>query len=158
MAKRGFIDVQFDFSIWGINSNMEDYRLCLQLNNATRWHLKREPDIEFYSPKIKEYKHFNVYKFKNVIDFYTIELIQNKNSGNILIPELKNFDFLFLLHGEDDYFDINEFTQILTQISGVQSCLQIDVNSLKSRNNLLIRHFNENNKKKNENSSYYWAG
>ena len=157
MAKKQFIDVSFDFSIWAINSNMEDYRLCLHLNKYLHWQLKRVHDIEFYSPKIKEFKHFNAYKHKNEIDFYSIELVQNKNAGNILIPELKNMDFLFLLHGEDDYFDKNEFTQLLSKIPAVQSCMAIDVNSLKSKHNLLIRHFNEHSKKKNQNSSYHWA-
>ncbi len=104
MAKRQFIDVEFDFSIWGINSSVEDYRLCLYLNQSLKWNLKRVHDVEFYSSQIKGFKHFNAYMYKNDADFYTLELIQNKNSGNILIPELKNFDFLFLLHGEDELF------------------------------------------------------
>lgn len=149
MAKKQFIDVAFDFSIWGINSSMEDYRLCLHLNQYLKWNLKRVHDIEFYSPQIKGAKHFNAYKYKNEVDFYTLELIQNKNAGNILIPELKNIDFLFLLNGEDDYFDKAAFSDSLSKIPGVQSVMQIEVNSLKSKHNLLIRHFNEQSKKKN---------
>ncbi len=158
MAKRQFIDLEFNFTTWGINSHMEDYRLCLNLNQHLKWHLKRVHDIEFYSPQIKGSKHFNVYKYKNEIDFYTLELIQNKNSGNILIPELKNFDFLFLLHGEEEYFEKDAFTRLLADSPGVQSVFEIEVNSLKSKHNLLIRHFNEDSKKKNQNSSHHWAG
>jgi hypothetical protein len=149
MAKRQFIDVEFDFSIWGINSSVEDYRLCLYLNQSLKWNLKRVHDVEFYSSQIKGFKHFNAYMYKNDADFYTLELIQNKNSGNILIPELKNFDFLFLLHGEDEYFEKEAFSDLLSRIPGVQSAIQLNIESLKSKHNLLIRHFNEHNKKKN---------
>jgi hypothetical protein len=149
MAKRQFIDAAFDFTIWGINSNMEDYRICLFLNQYLNWNLKRVHDIEFYSPQIKAAKHFNAFKYKNEVDFYTLELIQNKNSGNILIPELKNIDFLFLLNGEADYFEKDEFISTLSNINGIQSVIPIEVNSLKSKHNLLIRHFNEQPKKKN---------
>lgn len=149
MAKKQFIDVIFDFSVWGINSSMEDYRLCQFLNQQLKWQLKRVQDIEFYSPQIKGVKHFNTYKFINETDFYTVELIQNKNSGNILIPELKNIDFLFLLKGEKDYFDKEAFVHSLAETPGVQSVMTIEVHSLKSKHNLLIRHFNELNKKKN---------
>jgi len=149
MAKRQFIDIEFDFIIWGINSSIEDYRLCLQLNQYLKWSLKRVQDIEFYSPKIKGFKHFNAYKYKNEADFYTLELIQNKNSGHTLIPELKNIDYLFLLHGEDEYFEREAFTDLLGKIPGVQSAMQLKVDSLKSKHNLLIRHFNEHSKKKN---------
>lgn len=149
MAKRLFIDVEFDFSIWGINSSVEDYRLCLYLNQSLNWNLKRVHDIEFYSSQIKGFKHFNAYMYHNDADFYTLELIQNKNSGNILIPELKNIDFLFLLHGEDEYFEKEAFSTLLSKIQGVQSVIQLNINTLKSKHNLLIRHFNEHNKKKN---------
>lgn len=149
MAKKQFIDLAFDFTVWGINSGMEDYRLCLHLNQYLKWKFKRVDNIEFYSPQIKGFKRFNVYKFKNETDLYTVELIQNKNSGNILIPELKNIDFLFLLNGEDDYFEKTIFTESLLNTPGVQSVIPIDINSLKSKHNLLIRHFNEPGKKKN---------
>ena len=149
MAKRQFIDIEFDFTIWGINSSIEDYRLCLHLNQHLDWNFKRVQDIEFYSPQIKGFKHFNAFKYKNEDDFYTLELIQNRNSGNVLIPELKNIDFLFLLHGEDEYFEKEAFTNLLAKIPGVQSVMQLKIESLKSKHNLLIRHFNEHNKKKN---------
>src|SRR3954468_5407846 len=147
MGKKQIIDIEYDFSIWGINSGMEDYRLCLHLNQDLHWNFKRVSDLEFYSPQIKGFKHFNVYKFKNEPAFYTLELIQNKNAGNILIPELKNFDFLFLLHGEEDYYERDAFTDLLTKTPGVQSAIQIEVHALKSKHNLLIRHLNDSKKK-----------
>lgn len=149
MAKKQFIDVAFDFIIWGINSNMEDYRLCLHLNQYLKWNFKRMQDIEYYDRQLKINKHFSNFKFINEIDFYTLEIIQNKNSGQFLIPELKNIDFFFLLHGEDAYFDKEEFTNLLKSTTGVQSVLPLEINSLKSKHNLLIRHFNEQPKKKN---------
>ncbi len=148
MGKGQFIDVFFDFKIWGINSNIEDYRLCLFLNQELKWHLKRVQDIEYYSPQIKNVKHFNAYQFNNEKDYYTVELIQNKNSGNVLIPDLKNIDCLFLMKGEDDYFDVETFIKSLSKATGVQLVSPIEINSLKSKHNLLIRHFNESNKKK----------
>ncbi len=147
MAKREFIDAAFDFTIWGINSGIEDYRLCLNLNQYIGCNFKRMNDIEFYSPQIKGYKHFNSFRYKNETDFYTLELIQNKNSGNIFIPELKNFDFLFLFQGEDDYFEKEVFIEKLRKIPGVQSFIELDINSLKSKHNLLIRHINDSKKK-----------
>ncbi|MBL0342978.1 MAG: hypothetical protein IPP71_20170 [Bacteroidetes bacterium] len=74
-------------------------------------------------------------------------MIQNKNSGNILIPELKNFDFLFLLNGEEDYFEQKNFTDLLAKFRCAIR-YSVDVNLLKSNANLLIRHFNEQYKRK----------
>ena len=143
MAKKINVEAIYDFLIWGINSNAEDYRLCWYLNHYLDWKLKRVDDIEFPNKKTKEFLHFNAYQYKNEIDFYTLELIQNKKNGNILIPELKDIDFLFLLNGEVTYFEMDEFTNLLSKIPGVQSAIQIDVNTLKSKHNLLFRHLNE---------------
>jgi hypothetical protein len=56
---------------------------------------------------------------------------------------MKNFDFLFIFQGEDDYFDTDGFSQLLTKIPGIQSVIPVDVKTLRSRTNLLLRHFNE---------------
>jgi hypothetical protein len=149
MAKKTLIDFSFDFNIWGINSGIEDYRLCQFLNHHMKWKLKRTMDIEFFNRSIKKLEHFNTYTYTNEIDLYTVELIQNKNFGFTLLPELKNIDFLFLLKGEEDYFNEETFLESLSSTPGVQSVLPIDVLSLKSKHNLLISHFNESNKKKN---------
>jgi hypothetical protein len=144
LAKRNIIDaIEFDFLIWGINSNMEDYRLCWHFNRILDWQLKRIPDVRFYSPRIKDHMHFNAYKYQQKIDRYTVELLQNKNGGQYFIPEMKNFDFLFIFQGEDDYFDTDGFSQLLTKIPGIQSVIPVDVKTLRSRTNLLLRHFNE---------------
>lgn len=158
MAKRQIIDLYFDFSVWGINSAMEDYRFCWHLNELLHWKMKRIADIEFNNTKQKSFSFFHAYSYRNVIDFYTLEFIQNKNAGNYLIPELKNIDYLLLLNGEEDYFDESAFIQLISKVPAIQTIIPIDVQSLKSKQNLLIRHFNEHHKKKNENSSYYWPG
>lgn len=158
MAKKSHIELVYDFMLWGINSNMEDYRLCLNMNKHLHWDFKREDDIEYKHPVSKSLTYFNTYRYINEIDFYTLELIQNKKNGSILIPELKNIDYFFLLHGEDDYFEEDAFTELLANTPGVQSVIQLDIRLLKSKQNLLIRYLNEQNKKENQDSSYYWAG
>lgn len=158
MAKKQIIDLYFDFSIWGINAAMEDYRVCWHLNELLHWKLKRISDIEYYSPKLKEYKSFHAFSYNNEMDFYTLEFIQNKKDGQILIPELKNIDYFLLLNGEEDYFDESSFLASFSKVTAIQNIIPIDVQAIKSKQNLLIRHFNEHNKKKNENSSYYWSG
>ncbi|HRG35888.1 MAG TPA: IPExxxVDY family protein, partial [Chitinophagales bacterium] len=96
MARKNLIQASFNFDIWGINSSMEDYRLCLHINEFLKWQLKRVHDVEIFVNDAKNIKYFSAYKYNNDIDLYTVELIQNKKLGNILIPELKNIDYLFL--------------------------------------------------------------
>ncbi|MCB0514092.1 MAG: IPExxxVDY family protein, partial [Bacteroidetes bacterium] len=87
--------------------------------------------------------YFNAYKYENKEDFYTVEIIQNKNDGFVLLPELRNIDYLLLFDGEEDYFDKDEITPIFQQIQGIQSIFEIEVDNLKSKYKLLMRHFND---------------
>lgn len=143
-AKYSISSLPFNFDIWGINSPLEDYRLCWQLNQILDWQLKRVEDIEFFQPKEKKYQQFSAYQYINDLDYYTIEIIKNKNEGNILIPEMKNFDYIFLFQGEDDYFNKNEITQALKQIKDIQSIFEINKDTIKSKHNLLMKYFNDN--------------
>lgn len=144
---------------------MEDYRLCWHFNRILGWQLRRIHDIcvEFPKPKDelepqKPPVHYNAYRFHQKIDRYTVEVLQNKNGRNRLIPELKNFDFLFIFQGEDDYFDAEGFSGVLTKLPGIQSVIQINLNAVRSRGNLLLRHFNENDEAKNETDRHSRAG
>jgi hypothetical protein len=135
--------ISYNFNIWGINSALEDYRLCWLLNQMLEWKLIRVEDIAFYNQKEKKYNNFSAYKFINDIDYYTVEIIKNKNNGNVLIPEMKNFDYIFLFQGEQDYFNKDEITLLFKQLKGIQSIFEIDMENIKSKHNLLMRHFND---------------
>ncbi|MCB9034472.1 MAG: IPExxxVDY family protein [Chitinophagales bacterium] len=144
MAKKEIIlAYEEDIHLWGINSNLEDYRLCWYINETLYWKMKRINDVNFYNPKSKTVQYYSAYKFENEIDFYDAELIQNKRAGNYLLPEMKSFDYVFLLKGELAYFDTDAFEQQLSQISGIQLVYKVDLDKIKSRKNLLLRHFNE---------------
>ncbi|HMU97207.1 MAG TPA: IPExxxVDY family protein [Chitinophagales bacterium] len=135
--------IDFNFHIWGINSPLVDYRLCWLLNNLLDWNFERVDDIEISSEKDDSIIYFNAYKYENKEDFYTVEIIQNKNDGFVLLPELRNIDYLFIFDGEEDYFDKDEITPIFQQIQGIQSIFEIEVDNLKSKYKLLMRHFND---------------
>jgi hypothetical protein len=157
--KKEKIDVTaFNFNIWGINSAMEDYRFCWHLNKILKWELKRVNDVEFYNLKEKKEMQFNAYKYENDTDLYTIEILQNKRANCVLLPELKHIDYLFLFQGEEDYFNKDEITQFLGQIPAIQSIFEIDINKIKSKHNLLMRHFNDTKQQENKNSSDSWTG
>lgn len=134
--------ISYDFNIWGINSPMEDYKLCWYLNKLLKWDFKRVEDVIVKSNKDKSLKEFNAYKYNNEIDLFTVEIIQNKKDGNILLPELINFDYIFIFQGEEEYFNKEEITELLREIKGIQSIFELDINNIKSKSNLLFRHLN----------------
>ena len=74
----------------------------------------------------------------------TVRLILNKSEnineqyGPFLIPELKNFDYLLVLENESNTFDENAFINNTKQIPFVQFAIKVDLQTLKSRDNLIF--------------------
>ena len=131
----------FDFSLLAIASQLKEYKLAWLINQELGVNLVKQPDeiFDFLGDNqicISNY----LYRTENS----RIRLIFNRSregsSSNFqyLIPELKQFDYLFLIQGFDDTWLISEVRDLLRNIGGVQMVNQIGVDHLKSRENLIF--------------------
>jgi hypothetical protein len=55
-----------------------------------------------------------------------------------LNPELKEVDYFFIIDTEDDTFPIENLYHCLNDLNSVQYLLSIDINNLKSKDNLIF--------------------
>jgi len=100
MAKKKQVLVihsEIDFILFGIASHAKDYRLCFDLNKILDIHLTKNEDLEFKN-KQQESSFFSVFSYLNE-DEYTMMIISNKTLGQHLIPELKQWDYFFMIKG-----------------------------------------------------------
>lgn len=136
----GFSDE--DFLLYGIISKVKEFKLAWQINKSLNISLfmQDEAVIEF-----KNNKSLMVCYYLAEMEFYSIKLIKNLTVENVgikspyLLPEIKNFDYLLMIEGEDVHcFDENEFFETLTNASFVQYTSSIDIEKLKSLDNLMF--------------------
>ena len=93
----------------GISSHVRDYRLCWALNNALAISLSRTHGAD------------SRYKCRKEESDVSYELLRNRTENGLLIPELKEADFLFfVVHGEDseqeDHFAAIKGTQFVNAV------------------------------------------
>lgn len=136
------IDYEYDFELYGIVAPVKEYKLAWLLNNKFGWNLKKSKDIEvdFLNDGLLAISNFSQ---ENEFSFFRLfknqSICSQKVKAPHLLPEVKQFDFLLQLEGEV-LSDLEEsyLTNSVRDISEVQFITKLDVNNLKSKDNLLI--------------------
>ncbi|MUP45033.1 IPExxxVDY family protein [Gramella sp. BOM4] len=153
------LDVEDEhFQLIAIYSSMEEYKMAFFLNKYLKLKLTRDrKDIDFMHRDFHAV--YPLYSFKNPANYLNFELVANKfkgkpvmvlSSGSLfqeeevspqevyLVPEYSKVDYFLKLSEE---VPPREFTRMITkigQLPGVQAAHAIDVDNLKSKQNLIF--------------------
>ncbi|MCX7551225.1 IPExxxVDY family protein [Xanthomarina sp. F2636L] len=145
-----------DFTLIGIHTSIEDYRLAYFLNSKLNINLKRKKlDLDF-----KNNANYSIYEWEDHKQLVVWNLVSNTckvettnpildndlftGSGkiietNYLLPELKKINFLLKIN--DELLPTNKSLKIINKIQEIPHIItayQIEVEQLKSKNNLIF--------------------
>lgn len=146
------------FNLIAIYSSLEGYKMAYLLNKFFKVRLERErTDIDFnYSEYNALYAHFS---HKDPNSYYSIDLVANKfkgkpkkilSSGSLfeeeelspqevyLIPEYKKVDYFLKISEEIQQKEFNKMLNKIGQVPGVQAAYAVDIENLKSKQNLIF--------------------
>jgi hypothetical protein len=130
------------FILFGIISDVKEFKLAWQINKLFGINLFMQDEAVV---KFKNNKHLTVVYYLAEQEFYSIRLIKNLAVESLglkspyLMPEIKNFDYLLIVEGEDvNGFDEINFLEALKKASFVQYTSSIDIDKLKSLDNLIF--------------------
>lgn len=113
MAKKVLLDTRSEpllFTLFGISCHLKDYRLSYHLNLAL--------DLGFV--KMDDFRDFSFYYYREEDYFNSYYLLGNRSQEAILMPDLKQTDFLLLLEGPVKKVRKD---QLLLKIRGIQNVL-----------------------------------
>lgn len=137
MVKKFELDIEYeyDFLLFGIVSTEKPYRLAWQINQVYPYDFER---INDYQVELNDKPcSFFTYRFIHEENHTTYFILSNKDDNQLLLPDLKNFDYLVLISGATDFFDTEKFKDDLNSVRGIQLIYSIDVNTIKSKQNLM---------------------
>ncbi|SNT35442.1 hypothetical protein SAMN05421640_3490 [Ekhidna lutea] len=129
-----------DFDLIGLVCNKKEYKLAWHLNEAMKISLKKQDDIRISYADNTSILISN-YLFET--DYLQIELLQNKLVGGgsmknqLLIPELKQFDFLLKFKDETEELTSENVSAIIKGIPIIEYAMRLNFDTLKSKENLL---------------------
>ncbi|MFM2369333.1 MAG: hypothetical protein RL619_1633 [Bacteroidota bacterium] len=150
---------EIDYYLIAIHTSLEDYRLAFFINQLLPINLsKSKNEIQI---NIKEgetnFSRFYYYDHEKAI---TWNLIQNKNevvqqkkgiSHNLfsnvtmevstkvfLLPEFKKVDYFLKIENIEDTKSVSTIQTILNKIDSISTLYTVDINQIKSKNNLIF--------------------
>jgi hypothetical protein len=154
------IEYDYDFVLIGISSHEKDYRFCWALNNKLKLELSKKESLEIKGKKQKTPSYFSFFTFEDQDQYKEYSVLANfseskslvlnednlfgtpersKQSENeFLIPEHKQMNYLFVIHGELEDEQVEELIQKIKEIDIVLTAIRIDPKSLKSKQNLIF--------------------
>lgn len=140
--KRLDIEYEFDFVLFGLISSAKGFKLTWTINQALNINLvKRLAELEFQLKDDRSYR-IDSYEFDTQTAKYLLfknKLTdQNGNDAGPLLHELAKIDYFLRLDGETYPNTPDKVLKELKKISIVEYCMQINIDKLKSKENLLL--------------------
>ena len=140
-SARLVVDFDYDFTLLGIISSAKEYTLAWHINQLIKTHLIKSEDINL---QFQNDCNILVSCYLYSTEYSDIRLIKNKSIefSNIakpyLIPELKEYDFFIHILNEGTVFETEGMLELLQSCSTIQYVRKIDVEELKSKDNLIF--------------------
>jgi hypothetical protein len=149
---------EIDYQLIAIHSSLEDYRLAYYINQNLPINLKKENCNIQISNKEGETQ-FTRFVFEDSKDIVW-NLVQNKNDVFVpsqnsnqglfaetnnkfstkiyLIPEFKKVDYFLKIENGEVNIDVSKITNCIKKIERVSTVYAINVEKIKSKNNLIF--------------------
>lgn len=131
-------DYDYDFRLVGISCHAKDYRLCWCLNRFLNLgFIKDNNDLEIVGDGLFEGSKHSMFSYYDEEDQNEYFLIANRDSQGFLLPEQKQADFVLLIK-ESLPLDLDGFVKELRSLDLILTSFEIDVEKLKSKENLIF--------------------
>lgn len=127
-----------DTSLIGIVSAVPVYRFCWLLNERLDTQFVRQPDMDIILQIGKgKQEYFPVYQYC-LVNGYRHLLYKLKTDKEVLLPEIKQLDYLWLIQSSTSDADANDIIQHLRNIPDIQLAQSLSHDRLKNLSTLLV--------------------
>jgi hypothetical protein len=140
MAKKVSLKVRPEpvlFTLLGISCHLKDYRLSYLLNNNLGIFFTKHDDLRISAAGSRDETEFSFYLFRDEERLNTYYLIANRSQDFVLVPELKQFDFLLVVEGAIGTGEKEFLLKIIRGIPGVLTVVENELTGIKNYENLL---------------------
>jgi hypothetical protein len=125
------ISSDISFTLIGISSHENDYRLVWAVNSKLSFGFTRMADLVIHHPKLKTDLEFSRYIYTDEDKYLNYLLISNRCPDGFLFPEIKNLDYLLQIVGEADSRRLDVLIRELKKIDIISAVFMIDPKKLK---------------------------
>jgi hypothetical protein len=117
----------------GLLSAEPDYKMSMSINNRFRILLKNSTPVTINSADGEELAFSRFSDLSHSPDM-VFSLFSNRSGKNFLIKKLRNIDYVFVIHNNENDTNIEEITAKLKEIESVNAVFNIDLNIFRDKN------------------------
>jgi hypothetical protein len=128
----------FEYSIIGISTSEDDYKISWLLNKNTDIQLSRSENLEIREDRKTEILRFSVFKGVDKASGIKHRLVSNKCSEGYLVEELKNIDLFLVVYCKDENKYASKIISELKKLQEINAVFNIDGSKLKSKEKLIF--------------------
>lgn len=152
-------DLDEDYILIAIHCGEDDYKLAFLLNQHLNLRFRRKPiDLDFST--MDRLATFPLFDYEDDFQYSQFHLVSNKctsieaelqSAGGLfsevtsekyvityLIPEFKDVNYFLKIYSDYDNIELREFIIKINEIKQVVSAYEVDINQIKSKNNLIF--------------------
>ncbi|PLX04780.1 MAG: IPExxxVDY family protein [Marinilabiliales bacterium] len=129
---------EYSFSMIGISSHENDYRLSWALNKALNIELRKTDNYDVITKKSPVKQSFSKYTYVDETSQLDYILIANSCENGYLMEEYKNLDYVFLISQDFTQEEKQKYLQLVKSAGVIHLATFVDIESLKSKYKLIF--------------------
>ncbi|MCP4311065.1 MAG: IPExxxVDY family protein [Bacteroidetes bacterium] len=127
-----------DFCLLGVVTDQPDYRMCLLINRALGFDIRKQNDLILYHRKLDKDQVFSLFEYSDDKSLLTYRIIRNRAAEGFFLDELKNLDYLVHIQGEVSEEKVTSFFQSIAAIPDVRMCVPVDLTRIRNKERLWL--------------------
>ena len=131
------VSPDLNFTLIGISSHENDYRLVWAINNRLKFRFMRTENLVLKPIREARDLAFGRFLYIDEERMLTFYLLSNRCPDGFLFPEIKNMDFLVQVIGEMDRAGFDDLLRSLKNIEIISGAYPIDPLSLRGINRIV---------------------
>jgi hypothetical protein len=130
-------EISTDYKLVGVASSLKEYKLCYHLNELLSCDFRKLKDIIFESVDRSSKVQFSVFKAGAEDDLNRFIVFTNKNPGEVLLPEVVNFDYIIQIEGKYESEEIKNLVEGIKRLPEVMMATEIPLKKIKNKERLV---------------------
>ncbi len=130
-------DIQSEYTLFGVSSQLKDYRLVFHINNDLKLNFKRMEGLPIANGKKDKENKFSFYYYVDEESHHIYSFISNHNQNGRLLPSVKQIDYFFIIKNHIKNKQKQHFISSIRKIRNVIAVYELDIKKIKNADFLL---------------------
>lgn len=131
-------EIDLDFVLVAITTQLKDYMFCFKINKQLDTNFSKITDLELIFNTDEDPFYFSRYFYLMPGTEAELYILANKGTEGFLVPEMKTVDFFLLVQNYIHEDDLKALIGGLNRIPEVLVAVEVDPKKLKSKENLIF--------------------